>query len=350
MVESTEADRQVLDHWWQTFVTTGELPAGLVRVQGRLIRAVHRGELPSGPVHIKTMTFPRKKDRLRYAFRALPAAHEANMLGFTRAASIPCPEVVAVRVQRRAWLPHRSMLVLRSLPLSDGAESASQRLNDEIELATRLVEAGIHHRDLHTENFVRMASGELAVLDMQSASRIRSDQISSPTVRLAVASRLLRDRDAPERASALVRMRSLGLLHSDAEYQSVNTRVKQLQLHYQGSRIRRCLMNSTEFSCRTQLLGTEYRMRGELPPGRWWRGGRSLRRAWIGQRARHLEQGTQPVFAAFFQKWWWLGGGAALYVPILCEDERIEEEVRLASSVGLAQAPRSGRIGDSRRT
>ncbi|MGK0153584.1 MAG: tRNA A-37 threonylcarbamoyl transferase component Bud32 [Neolewinella sp.] len=332
MLETSAADQQVLEHWWQTFVATGELPKGLVRVQGRLIRAVHRGELPSGPVHIKTMTFPRKKDRLRYAFRALPAVHEANMLALTRAAAIPCPDVVDVRVQRRAWLPHRSMLVLRSLPLSDLAPNPSQRLEQEIELAKRLVTAGIHHRDLHTENFVLMASGELAVLDMQSASQIRLGQTSSSRVRLAVASRLLRDRDEQERAPALVRMRSIGLLQSDHECESVNTRIQRLQLHYQDSRIRRCLMNSTEFSRRSQLSGVEYRLRGELPPGRWWQGGRSLRTAWIGQRARHLQEGTAPVFAAFFQKWWWLGGGAALYVPFLCEDERIEEEVRSVSS------------------
>lgn len=335
MLESSEADQQVLAYWWQTFVATGELPPELVRVQGRLIRAVHRGELPSGPVHIKTMTFPRKKDRLRYAFRALPAVHEANMLALTRAASIPCPEVVDVRVQRRALLPHRSMLVLRSLSLSDLAANPSKRLEQEIEVTKRLVTAGIHHRDLHTENFVLMASGELAVLDMQSASRIRLGQTSLSMVRLAVASRLLRDRDEQERAHALVRMRSIGLLQSDHECESVNTRIGRQQRHYQDSRVRRCLLNSTEFSRHTQPSGVEYRLRGELPPGRWWRGGRSLRTAWIGQRARHLQEGTPPVFAAFFQKWWWLGGGAALYVPAQCEDERIEVEVQSASSAAI---------------
>jgi tRNA A-37 threonylcarbamoyl transferase component Bud32 len=335
MAECLATDQQVLDHWWQTFVATGELPAGLQRVQGRLIRAVHRGELPSGPVHIKTMTFPRKKDRLRYAFRALPAVHEANMLASTSAASIPCPEVVDVRVQRRALLPHRSMLVLRSLPLSEIAEDPLKRLDDEIELASRLVAAGIHHRDLHTDNFVRMASGELAVLDMQSASRIRSDQASSSAVRLAVASRLLRDRDQQLQASALIRMRGIGLLRSDSECESVKSRIEQLQLRYQDSRIRRCLLNSTEFVRRTHVSGVEYRMRGELPAGRWWQGGRALRTAWIGQRVRDLDAGTPPVFAAFFQKWWWLGGGAALYVPAQCEDERIEVEVQSASSAAI---------------
>lgn len=338
MVECRATDQQALEEWWQTFVATGELPAGLERVQGRLIRSVHRGELPSGPVHIKTMTFPRKKDRLRYAFRALPAVHEAEMLALTCAASIPCPEVVDVRVQRRAWLPHRSMLVLRSLPLSDAPESPVERLHDEVELASRLVSAGIYHRDLHTENFVRMASGALAVLDMQSASRIRSRRTPLSVVRLAVAARLLRDRDAQEQESAWVRMREVGLLKSDSECDSVKARVAQLQSRYQDSRIRRCLLNSTEFVRRTHLSGVEYRMRGELPPGRWWRGGRALRAAWIGQRVRDLREGTPPVFAAYFQKWWWLGGGAALYVPKQFEDERINAEVHLASSAAIRSA------------
>ncbi len=332
MADSTRPDQEVLDCWWQTFVATGALPADLVRVQGRLIRAVHRGELPSGPVHVKTMTFPRPKDRLRYAFRALPAVHEANMLRLTKAAAIPCPEVLDVRVQRRALLPHRSMLVLRTLTLSDEPEDAAQRLVDEIDLANRLLFAGIHHRDLHTENFIRKAGGELAVLDMQSASRIRSNQTLSPTVRIAVASRLLRDRQQGERPAALAHMRGVGLLRNDPEIASVVARVEQLQRHYHDSRIRRCLLNSTEFTRRTCASGVEYRLRGELPEGRWWRGGRSLRRAWIGQRVRSLQQGTPPVFAAFFQKWWWLGGGSALYVPDQCEDEQIEVEVRSASS------------------
>ena len=339
MADSLACDHQVLDRWWQAFVATGELPKELAHVQGRLIRAVHRGELPSGPVHIKTMTFPRQKDRWRYAFRALPAVHEANMLRATAAAGIPCPEIVAVRVQRRALVPHRSMLVLRSLALSDAAVDAATRLAEEIELANRLLVAGIYHRDLHTDNFVRMASGELAVLDMQSASRIRSDQTPSWSVRRSVASRLLRDREPSLRSPAFVRMRTLGLLRSDTECESVNARIEQLQEQFRGSRVRRCLMNSTEFERRARPSGVEYRLRGELPPGRWWRGDRSLRQAWLGQRARHLRDGVQPVFAAFFQKWWWLGGGAALYVPDQCEDERIEVEVRSASSAASRSVP-----------
>lgn len=332
------ADDSVLHRWWHGFVATGQVPADLQPVQGRLIRLVHRGELPSGLVHVKTMTFPRKKDRLRYAFRALPARHEASMLQLARAAGIPCPEVVAAYTCRRFGLPHRSMLVLRSLPLpSEPDVAACRRLDEEIALAQRLLAVGIYHRDLHSENFVLDATGQLNVLDMQSASRIRPDQIAPKAVRLAVAGRLLRDRGEAERAAALPTMRQCGLLLTDAECNSVISRANSQARHYQHVRIRRCLMNSTEFERRPRWNGIEYRLRGELPDGRWWPGGPALRKAWIGQRVRHIQQGVVPMFAAFFQKWWWLGGGAALYVPDACLDERIEVEVGSASSA--AQDP-----------
>ena len=81
------ADAAVVARWWQHFVATGRLPAELPLVQGRLVRAVHRGELPSGPVFVKVMTFPRGKDRLRYLLRALPGEHEARMLAAVRGPS-----------------------------------------------------------------------------------------------------------------------------------------------------------------------------------------------------------------------------------------------------------------------
>ncbi len=331
-------DTGVLEGWWRTFVATGTVGDGLERVQGRLIRAVYRGHLPSGPVHIKTMTFPRAKDRLRYAFRALPATHEANMLRAVGAAGLPCPEVLAVRGQRRWGLPHRCMLVLRTLPLSDEPEHALQRGDDEVELAVRLLHAGIYHRDLHRENFVRRSSGELAVLDLQSASCIGSVRARSQKVRLAVAIRLLRDRTPKERDRALIRMRDLNLLVNDTEAASVVARATQEEQQYVDRRIRRCLMSSTEFERRVHLTGIEYRARGTLPAGRWWCGSGKLKDAWIGQRRRWFTGGPTPVFAAFFQKWWWLGGGAALYVPLTCADERIEVEVQTASSAVTGQA------------
>lgn len=329
-------DDPVLARWWQTFCDTGALPAELERVQGRLIRSVHRGVLPSGPVFVKTMAFPRSKDRVRYLLRPLPAAHEAAMLRHTAAAGLPCPEVLAVRCARRVGLPFRSLLVLRSLPVVPERAPPRQRLEDEVVVAQRLLAAGILHRDLHTENFVRQQDGALAVLDMQSASRLGA-RARSASARLAVATRLLRDRAPEEREPGIAFMLERGLLRDAHEQQQVRQRCVAAEAHHREARLRRCFVNSTGFRRTLRPLGVEYRVRDGhgAAAGRWWRpaaasglGGRELGAAWLGQRRRFLATGAPPPFLAFFRKWWWLGGGGALYVPASCTDEWTEAEVR----------------------
>ncbi|MFN3244540.1 MAG: lipopolysaccharide kinase InaA family protein [Planctomycetota bacterium] len=332
-------DRQVVDRWFEAFVRDGRVPDELTHVQGRLIRAVHRAALPSGEVFVKTMTFPRAKDRLRYAFRALPAAHEAWMLRATAMAGIPCPEVVAVRTRRRLGLPHRSMLVVRALDVAGDPEPAERRAPDEVRLAMRLLQAGIRHRDLHGENFVRLRSGALAVLDLQSVSISGAERQPVAEVRLATASRLLRDRHGAAHAAALAAMRDCGMLCSDAELTSVAARIEAERARYERSRIRRCMQTSTQFERSVHWSGVRHRLRDAAPDGRWIRGGAELRDAWIGQRVRQLREGAPLPFGAFFQKWWWLGGGAALYVPRACSDERIEAEVRTASAATRGPSP-----------
>jgi hypothetical protein len=185
-------DGAVLQRWWNEFASTGRLPNDLEPVQARLVRAVHRGELPSGPVYVKVMTFPRAKDRLRYLLRALPGAHEARMLRATAAAGIVCPEVVFVRTARRFGLPHRSMLVLRALAVRSPALDPAARLLGEAAVAARLLAAGIVHRDLHGENFVELQDGRLAVLDLQSAAMVRRPP--GAAARIRAAARLLQGR------------------------------------------------------------------------------------------------------------------------------------------------------------
>ncbi|MCU0864274.1 MAG: hypothetical protein MUC36_10805 [Planctomycetes bacterium] len=321
------ADAAVIASWWQHFVATGRLPEPLQLVQGRLIRSVHRGELPSGPVHVKAMTFPRAKDRLRYLLRPLPAVHEARLLAAVAAAGIPAPVVLAVHSARRRGLPDRSLLVLRSLPVVAETKAPTERLADEAALVVRLLAAGIVHRDLHGENFVRLRSGELAVLDLQSASVVRR---ASTAHRLAAAARLVRERHAVP--GAVDSLRRAGLLHSDPEAATVVARARDEQAHHARGRVLRCLQESTEFRCRWTLRGREYRLRTGLGPGRWWWGDRSLRQAWIGQRARQLATGEPLVFSAYFRNWWWLGGGAGLYVPPACSEAWLQEQVRAARS------------------
>jgi hypothetical protein len=323
------ADGAVLDAWWRAFVHTGRLPAELEFVQQRLVRAVHRGSLPSGPVYVKTMAFPRGKDRLRYLLRALPAAHEAAMLRAVAAAGLPCPAVVAVRTARRAGLPHRSMLVLRALPVDLQPEDPAGRLADEARLAAALLAAGIEHRDLHSGNFVRLQGGALAVLDVQSAS-LRGRPLAGRGARVAAAARLLRERlgGGTDIAGAL---RDGGLLHDDGELAAARHLAAAELQHYERGRIWRCFGESTEF-CRTlHWWGVEHRFRGDRLPGRWLPRSPGGRQVWLGQRALQVFEDRPPFFLGFSRKWWWPKGAGSLYVSSDCCDERVRSEVSAAS-------------------
>lgn len=319
---SAAGDEAEIERWWRHFVQRGELPGGLEWVQGRLIRAVHKARLPSGEVFVKVMTFPRAKDRLRYSVRALPAEHEARMLGAVRAAGIACPEVVAVRGRRRWGLPHRSLLVLRALPVARPADPAFD-FADGARVARQLLAAGIEHHDLHFANFVRLESGELAVLDLQSARQRRgAGDAAGP--RVAAAARLWQGSGLGDHEAEAGLLAS-GLLRDRGEVEAARHQAGALQRHFDRGRILRCLRESTQFTRRITICGIEHRRRGELPPGRWWRGGEELRKAWLGQRASEVFEGRPPVFPALFRKWWWCGGGWSLYVPGPCEDRKEAE-------------------------
>jgi len=320
------ADREVVDRWWAAFVASGRLPPELVPVQGRLVRSVHRGSLPSGDVYVKAMTFPRAKDRLRYLLRPLPAAHEAAMLRAIAAAGIRGPEVVAERTARRWGMPHRSMLVLRALPTAPAGTADGVSLREEAELAARLFTAKILHRDLHGGNFLRLADGGVAVLDLQSA-RIANDTSSR---RIAGAAKLLQNRVELSRDAAAEALLGAGLLGSIGEVDRAMRGTAAVRRRWLLTRVRRCWSESTEFSRHVRWWGVEHRTRGELPPGRWWSRLRGLQRVWLGQRALFVLDGRPPAFPAIARKWWWLGGGASLYVPDSCSDERIEAEVAAA--------------------
>lgn len=328
MSGTAAGDGPVIEAWWAEFVRTGRLPASLELVQQRLIRAVCRGELPSGPVYVKTMTFPRAKDRLRYLLRALPGVHEARMLRATAAAGVPCPEVLAVRTARRGGLPFRSMLVLRALPVQDTAEPVAERLRDAAALTARLLAAGIVHHDLHAGNFVRLQGGALAVLDLQSASR-RGRAAMARRARLAAGARLLREHlaGAAGLASALV---AGGLLANEAEVAAARQLATRELDRFRRSRLLRCLGNSTEFRCVLRWRGIENRSRADLPEGRWLPAIPQARQVWLGQRALQVFEGRPPAFPALFRKWWWCGGKGALYVPRACEQDRIELDIAAA--------------------
>lgn len=328
MSGATPGDGQVIDAWWAEFTRTGRLPASLALVQQRLIRAVHRGDLPSGPVYVKTMTFPRAKDRLRYLLRALPGVHEARMLCATAAAGVPCPEVLAVRTARRWGLPFRSLLVLRALPVQNAPEPVAERLRDAAALTARLLAAGIVHHDLHAGNFVRLQSGALAVLDLQSAG-LRGRRAMARGWRIAGAARLLREHLAGPGGlgSELV---AGGLLADQAEVAAARQQATRELDRFHRTRVLRCLGNSTEFRRLVAWRGIENRQRGELPEGRWLPPSPVARQVWLGQRALQVFEGRPLAFHALFRKWWWRGGKGSLYVPRACDQDRIELDIAAA--------------------
>ena len=328
MSGGASADGPVIDAWWAEFVRTGRLPVSLELVQQRLIRAVFRGDLPSGPVYVKTMTFPRPKDRLRYLLRALPGAHEARMLRATAAAGVPCPEVLAVRTARRWGLPFRSLLVLRALPVQGAPEPVAARLRDAAALTARLLAAGIVHHDLHAGNFVRLSGGALAVLDLQSAG-VRGRRAMGRGCRIAVAARLLREHLAGDvgLGSELV---AGGLLADQVEVAAARQQATRELDRFRRSRVLRCLGTSTEFRRQVSWRGIEYRLRGDLPEGRWLPAFPHARQVWLGQRALQVFEGRPPAFYALFRKWWWRVGKGALYVPRECDQDRIELDLAAA--------------------
>jgi len=331
-------ERGVVDGWWREFVTSGAVPECFEAVQGRLIRAVHRAPLGDREVFVKTMTFPRWKDRLRYLFRRMPAAHEARMLRATAAAGVPCPSVVAAYTARGGGVPRRSMLVLESLPVAPvdpprDVARGPERLAAEVALAARLLAAGIYHGDLHGDNFVLLDSGALAVLDMQSARVFRR---GADARRRAVAARMLRELTGAEAQAAVSAMRTAGLLCSDVEVERALQESAARRAAYQRSRVRRCLQESTEFERRVTWRGVRHARRDRPRSGRWIVRGGALGDAWLGQRVLELNEGRAPLFGAYFRKWWWLGRGEGLYVSDSCSEAQIRAELDVARAVGRA--------------
>jgi hypothetical protein len=302
-------DDAVVDRWWRAFVAEGVLPPELAPVQTRLIRGVHRGALPSGPVHVKSMAFPRAKDRLRYAFRALPAAHEAAMLQRLAAAGLAVPEVVAVRTLRRALLPSRSLLVLRTLPAAAAeATPKAERLCEQAALAVRMLAAGVAHGDLHDGNFVRLADGRLAVLDLQSASLVGPRRAAARRTRVHLAAKLLQDRPAAD-AGAVV---AGGLLRDDGERRAAVALAAAQAAAFARGRVDRCTAEATGFTRAWRWWGCEHRRRGEPADARWVAVGPPALAAWRGQRVRELAGARDLPFVGCRRRWPWLAGAQLL--------------------------------------
>ncbi len=305
---------------WVTFCLAhpGKLPPETTVVQARLIRAVGRARLPSGDaIYLKVMGFPRARDRLRYWLRALPAPHEAAMLHKAAAAGVPCPQVAAAAARRgRLGAPSASVLATVGLDVLPGA---MPRLHDCSVLARRLLEAQIAHPDLHEQNFVCLASGGVAVLDLQSARGCRRP---SRGLRVRAAGRLLAaDWPEPEApgavvASGLIEVRELPAALELAQ----NARVDAVR-----RRVRRCLMDSTEFCTRRQPWGRLVQRRELAAGGTWHDGGRTLIRVWLGARVCEVVDREPSILGALFRNSWWLPRRCSVYIAEADGAARFEE-------------------------
>jgi len=317
-----DGDLACLEAMWQEVLATGVLPAAAVPVRTRLVRAVGTVALPSGLAYLKVMSFPRAGDKLRYLLRALPAAHEAAMLLRVRAAGIACPEVLAVRTRRAALLPHRSMLALRALPVAADDAAPQERLAQRAALARRLLDAGLFHPDLNTDNFARLQEGGLAVLDLQSVRPVRARTRAARRM----AARLLLEAADVEPARALELLAAAGLAQRGDS--GVERLAAAIARDWLWARVLRCWRTSTEFVAERGWLRREHRRRGDLPPGRWVAGGRDLARCWEGQRLLEVLEGRPPVLLGIRVMSPWLPGECSVYVPATVAEERVRDELR----------------------
>lgn len=296
--------RDELSAWWSA-VQRGpaEVPAGLRKVQGRLVRWVARGELADGTeVFVKAMGFPRLKDRLRYLLRPLPLLHEARMLRWLAAEGIAVPGVLLARGARRFGVPRTSMLVMPALP-GEGAAPGPEAAGALLEALFRV---GLYHRDLHLGNLMQLPDGRAAILDLQSARRRRAPL--RPGLRRRMLTKLwadlsIRDLDAAAWHRALQEAGCYGPQEAE-DLVAAATRLRQRDLF---GRLRRCLQESTGFVVRRGPWRWSYRRRGAAPgDGTWVEGGRELFRYWLGDRVREHCDGQPPVLLACERPapWW----------------------------------------------
>ncbi|MFM1874030.1 MAG: Lipopolysaccharide kinase (Kdo/WaaP) family [Planctomycetota bacterium] len=302
-----------IEAWWRHFAATGTAPADWRHVQSRLIRAVHCADLDGRTVFVKTMTFPRAKDRLRYSVRPMPTAHEARLLRVLARAGVRCPAVLVERSLRRFGLPLRAMLVLEGLhaePADPGRDLAACAA-----MALAMLRAGVVHRDLHFGNFLRLADGSLAVIDLQSA-RLRAAPADGRSERLAAAAWLLFSGGEAVRGRG-EELVAAGLL-ADADEVAVAVALAERQAtEWQRRRALRCFDESTQFAVSWSPLGRTVKRRqvvAELRTARWRRGGAALRAAWIGDQLR-VEAGHAPQFVGLRTDWWRPAARHALLGP-----------------------------------
>ncbi|MCA8943282.1 MAG: hypothetical protein KDB80_12035 [Planctomycetes bacterium] len=325
----------VVDAWVSACeARPGQLPQDFEPVQTRLIRAVGRAEHPTlGTVYLKVMGFPRFRDRLRYAFRRLPAVHEAAMLERVVRSGVAAPRVVRAHGARRLGLPRVSVLITAGL----------ERAADDVEfgralgVAAELARAGIFHPDLNRGNFVALVDGRVAVLDLQSARAVRGP--IGPQARLRMAAKLVMDFDAVDRVAEVA---SSGLV-DPRDAADLGGIVETMRVAAVRHRVARCLKTTTEFIVERRMTGKLHRRRTADVGQADCREHPRARELWIGDRYAELVDRSPPVLAAMFQKAWWLPGRNSAKIATsggrnlsAVEERRLHEAYSRARDAGAA--------------
>jgi len=224
-------------------------------------------------------------------------------------------------------VPHRSLLVLRALPVAVAdATPPRERLREQAALAARLLDAGWFHPDLNPDNFVRMQGGGLAVLDLQS---LRRTALRARAGR-AMAARLLLEADDVPLDDAAAILADAGLVApGDA---GLRPAAAALAAAFLRTRVRRCLQTSTEFVRGAWAGLVEHRQRAPLPAGRWAAGGSELRQAWLGQRLLAVFERRPPVLGGYRHGSWWRPGRHSVYVPAAISEASLVSELRVLTA------------------
>jgi hypothetical protein len=312
-----------------TRVLAGELPQGAELVSERLIRRVFRFEDPGeGRLFAKQHLFPVLRVRLRYLLRSSPTAREAAGLEKAAERGLRVPRVVAQRSERGLLGPRLAVLVTEALPFERIATHA-----ERFALARQLAELGVLHPDLHGDNVLRLADGELGLLDFQSV-RFRRGPLRAGARR-----RML----AKCAHAALPELGVLGLRELlGADWEEIEPELERLDRKERSSRRRHALRSSTRFRrTRRGLFGFRVERRGtplpaqdsamgpapagdqHVEPGasvaRWSPGvfrlsarGRRLRELWLG--AVQQRDGEEVAFLAYQRDAPWPWSMEHLYI------------------------------------
>ncbi len=232
-------------------------------VKDNPVRTVTRVDLRGGPtVYVKHYRYRRFMDRLLFSIvpQRSRARREWRILRELRARvpAVCVPTPIAVADTREGVMVCESRLVLEAIPdatpLGDmllgkdlSPTERTRMLAQLAELTSRVVAAGLYHRDYHLGNMLVSRDGNslrLAMIDLHSARMGRRCSRRQRDRMLAMMWRSLETCGvADEESIAFVR----GVVDDDAQIGDVRRIVRKLTVRRWKSRTRRCVKDSSKF-------------------------------------------------------------------------------------------------------